>query len=158
MFAPCIFSIKILLLKFNWCTLLVASTLNKIKVIINTPTYFGSRRNQPQGVPHFLAKVIYMVFCARQWWRSQCYGGISAYCADMFTLWTQDEDWVFILPPHSTHTSTTGWYAAIPLTTSPSTCTKNHIYSFSQALGGSLRMVPTWTETCWSIYYDFNFI
>jgi hypothetical protein len=32
MFAPCIFSIKILLLKSNKCTLLVASTLNKIKV------------------------------------------------------------------------------------------------------------------------------
>jgi hypothetical protein len=40
----------------------------------------------------------------------------------MCTLRRQEE--VFILPPQSTHTGTTGWYAAIPLTTSPSTCTK----------------------------------
>jgi len=39
------------------------------------------------------------------------------------------------------------------------TCTqKNHIYSFSQALGDSLKMVPAWTETHWSVYCDFNFI
>jgi hypothetical protein len=34
MFAPCIFSIKILLLKSNKCTFLVTSTLNKIRVTI----------------------------------------------------------------------------------------------------------------------------
>jgi len=34
-------------------------------------------------------------------------------------------------------------YAAIPLTTSPSTCTQiNHINSFNQALRDSLKMVP----------------
>jgi hypothetical protein len=27
---------------------------------------------------------------------------------------------------------------------------QNHIYSFNQALGDSLMMVPAWTETCWS--------
>jgi hypothetical protein len=33
--------------------------------------------------------------------------------------------WVSILPQQSAHTNTTGWHAAaIPLTTSPSTCTK----------------------------------
>jgi len=36
--------------------------------------------------------------------------------------------------------------------------TKNHIYSFSEVLGDSLKMVPAWTETCWSVYCDFNFI
>jgi hypothetical protein len=67
MFAPCIFSIKILLLKSNKCTLLVMSTLNKIKVTlkvtIKTPTCFGSRRNHHQGVPQCLIKTIYMVLC-----------------------------------------------------------------------------------------------
>jgi hypothetical protein len=63
MFAPCIFSIKIHLLKPNWCTLLIASTLNKIKVTINTPRCFGSRRNHHQGVPQCLAKAVYMVLC-----------------------------------------------------------------------------------------------
>jgi hypothetical protein len=43
---------EILLLKSNKCTLLVTSTLNKIKVTIKTPTRFGSRRNHYQGVPH----------------------------------------------------------------------------------------------------------
>jgi hypothetical protein len=52
--------LKILLLKSNWCTLLVASTLNKIKVTINTPTCFGSRRNHLHGVPQCLAKTIYI--------------------------------------------------------------------------------------------------
>jgi hypothetical protein len=152
MFILCIFSIKIPLLKSNWCTLLVASTLNKIKVTINTATCFGSRRNHPQGVPQCLAKAIYTVFCAHRWWRSQWL--LCWYVYSVEAGWR-----VFILPPQSTHTSTTGWYAAIPLTTSPLTCIKkNHIYSFSQALGDSLRMVPTWTETCWSIYCDFNFI
>jgi len=52
--------------------------LNKIKVTINTPTFFGSHRNHLQGVSHCLAKAIYMVhLCARRWWRSQWYGGIS---------------------------------------------------------------------------------
>jgi len=46
MFVPCISNIKTLLLKSNQCTLLVVSILNKIKVTINTPTCFGSRRNQ----------------------------------------------------------------------------------------------------------------
>jgi hypothetical protein len=32
---------------------------------------------------------------------------------------------------------------------------KNHIHSFSQELGESLKMVPAWTETCWSVYCDF---
>jgi hypothetical protein len=67
MFAPCICSIKILLLKSNKCTLLVMSTLNKIKVTIKvtikTPTGFGSRRNHHQGVPQCLVKTIYMVLC-----------------------------------------------------------------------------------------------
>jgi hypothetical protein len=51
---------KISLLKSNWCTLLVVSTLNKIKVTINTPTCFGSRRNHHQGVSQCLAKAIYI--------------------------------------------------------------------------------------------------
>jgi hypothetical protein len=151
MLVPCIFSIKIHLLKSNWCTLLVASTLSKIKVTINTATCFGSHRNHHQGVPQCLAKAIYMVFLVHV-------DGdvVNGCCAGMCTVWRQDV--VFILPPHSTHTSTTGWYTAIPLTTSPSTCTKNHIYSFNQALGDSLMMVPTWTEICWSFYCNFNFI
>jgi len=33
-----------------------------------------------------------------------------------------------------------------------------YTYSFSQALGDSLKMVPAWTKTCWSVYCDFNFI
>jgi hypothetical protein len=40
MFAPCIFSIKFLLLKSNKCTLLVTSTLNKIKVTIKVTITF----------------------------------------------------------------------------------------------------------------------
>jgi hypothetical protein len=31
-----------------------------------------------------------MVFCARRWWRSQWYGGMSASCAGVYTLWWQD--------------------------------------------------------------------
>jgi hypothetical protein len=33
---------------------------------------------------------------------------------------------------------------------------KNHIYSFNQALGDSLMMVPTWTETCWSFIVNYT--
>ena len=70
------------------------STLNKIKVAINTPTCFDSRRNHLQGVSQYLAKAIYMVFflCACRWWCSQWYGGISACCAGVYTLWKQDEE------------------------------------------------------------------
>ena len=38
------------------------STLKKIKVTINTPTCFGSRRNHLQGVSQCLAKAIYIWF------------------------------------------------------------------------------------------------
>jgi hypothetical protein len=54
-----LYLLKILLLKSNKCTLLVTSTLNKIKVTIKTPTCFGSRRNHHQGVPQCLVKTIY---------------------------------------------------------------------------------------------------
>ena len=62
MFVLSISNIKTLSLKSNQCTLLVASTLNKIKVTINTPTCFSSRRNHLQGDSQYLAKAIYMVF------------------------------------------------------------------------------------------------
>jgi hypothetical protein len=47
------------------------------------PTCFGSRRNHPQGAVLCLAKTTNMVFCARQYRRSQSYGGISACCASI---------------------------------------------------------------------------
>jgi hypothetical protein len=62
MFVLCISNINIPLLISNQCTLLVASTLDKIKVTINTPSCFGSRRNHFPGVSQCLAKAIYMVF------------------------------------------------------------------------------------------------
>ena len=68
MFVPCISNIKTVLLKSNQCTLLVASTLNKIQVTINTPTCFGSRRNHLQRVSQYLAKALYIYiwfFCVQ---------------------------------------------------------------------------------------------
>jgi hypothetical protein len=33
-----------------------------------------------------------------------------------------------------------------------------YIYSFSQELRNSLKMVPAWTETCWSVYCELILI
>jgi hypothetical protein len=111
-------NIKILLLKSNWFTLLVASTLNKIKikVTINTATCFGSRRNHPQGVPQCLAKATYMVFVHVD---GDVVNGMAVY---------QPVVLVCVLCGGRMKT-----------------------------LGDSLKMVPTWTETCCSIYCDFNY-
>jgi hypothetical protein len=131
MFVPCISNINTLLLKSNWCTLLVALTLNeiKIKVTINTPTCFGSRRNHLQGVSQCLAKAIYIWFFVHV--DGDAVNGMAAYQPVVLVcvLCGGRMKTVFILPPQSTHTNTTSWYAAIPLTASPSTCTKNHIYT-----------------------------
>jgi len=32
------------------------------------------------------------------------------------------------------------------------------MFWFMQEPGDSLKMVRAWTETCWSVYCDFNFI
>jgi hypothetical protein len=153
MFVPCIFSLKILLLKSNWCTLLVASTLNKIKVTLNTATCFGSRRNHHQGVPQCLAKAIYMDFMHVD---ADVVNGMAAY---------QPAVPVCALCGGRMNTASTQYtyqhnrlICCHTMDCVTSDVHKNHIYGSSQALRDSLMMVPTWTETCWSIYCDFNFI
>jgi len=62
------------------------------KIITLAPTCFGSRRNHHQGADLCLAATSRYGFCARRYRRSQCYGGISACCADVRLtvepLWT----------------------------------------------------------------------
>ena len=59
----------------------IIEMLKQFKIVILGPTCFGSRRNHQQGAVLYLAKTTNMVFCARRYRRSQCYGGISACCA-----------------------------------------------------------------------------
>jgi hypothetical protein len=58
-------------------TFVIISTLKQVKITLYTPTCFGPRRDHPQGVAQCLAKTMYMVFCAGQCRRGQCYGSIS---------------------------------------------------------------------------------
>ena len=61
--------------------------LKQYKIITLAPTCFGSRRNHHQGADLCLAKTTRYGFCARQYRRSQCYGGISVCCAGVrFTV------------------------------------------------------------------------
>jgi hypothetical protein len=115
----------------------------KIKVAINTPTCFGSRRNHLQGVSQCLAKAIYMVFlCTSMVTQSMVWRHVSLLCWCVYSVvarWKQAD-----MPPYH-------WLRH------HRRAQKNHIYSLSQALGDSLKMVTAWTETCWSVYCDFNF-
>ena len=56
-------------------------TIYKFKIITLAATCVGSRRNHHQGTVLCLAQTTKRFFCARQYRRSQCYGGISACCA-----------------------------------------------------------------------------
>jgi hypothetical protein len=65
----------------------------KFKVITLAPTCFGSRRNHHQGAVLCLAKTTDMVFlCARRYGLSQCYSGISAYCAGVRSRWRKKKN------------------------------------------------------------------
>jgi hypothetical protein len=70
----------------------IIEMLKQFKIIILAPTRFGSRRNHHQGAVLFLAKTTKWFFCARQYRRSQCYGGISAYCAGVCSQWRQEHE------------------------------------------------------------------
>ena len=89
MFAPCMNSIKNLLL-FQLMHNIIKNhrMLKQFKITTIAPTCFGSRRNHHQGAVLCLAKTTeYGCFCARRYRRSQCYGGISACCAGVrFTV------------------------------------------------------------------------
>jgi hypothetical protein len=62
--------------------------LKQFKIITLAPTCFGSRRNHHQGAVLCLAQNYKVWFSfARRYRRSQCYGGISAWCAGVrFTM------------------------------------------------------------------------
>jgi len=82
MFVPYISTIKTLFIvptDANYYKII--EMLKQFKIIILAPICFGSRRNHHQGEVLCLAKTTSMVFCARHYKRSQCYGGISACCA-----------------------------------------------------------------------------
>jgi hypothetical protein len=67
----------------------IIELLKQFKITILAPTCFGSRRNHHQGAVLCLAKTTKWIFCARRYRRIQCYGCISACCADVrFTVET----------------------------------------------------------------------
>ena len=78
MFAPCINSIKTLLLFQLMHTIIqIIVVLKQFKITILAPTCFGSGRNHHQGAVLCLTKTTNMVFCARRYKRSQCFGGTA---------------------------------------------------------------------------------
>jgi hypothetical protein len=79
MFAPCINSIKnTFIVPTDAHYFKIIEMLKQFKIIILAPTCFGSRRNHHQGAVLYLAKTSKWFFCARQYRRSQRYGGIPA--------------------------------------------------------------------------------
>jgi hypothetical protein len=79
MFAPCINSIKSLfIVQTDEHYYKYHGMLKQFKIITLAPTCFGSRKNHHQGAVLCLAKTTKCFFYARQYRRSQCYGGISA--------------------------------------------------------------------------------
>jgi len=78
----------------------IIEMLKQFKIITLVSTCFRSRRNHHQGAVLCSAKITNMVFCARRYRRSQCYGDICRHNIDC--VYNNEHKKIIVLAEHRT--------------------------------------------------------